>query len=349
MKQQLKIQIMITASAALLNGCAIFSGKDDAPPAATAGFTGVAQTTSGQLPLPVEVAHDISRIYNGEEPNQDDQPAPVDDYDRVVKAGTVKEWTGREPASTEEKSVEPPVDARKKRKKHRSTASVPPHGQVQGDQDYVVKEGDTLMKISFEKYGNLYRWREILEANKGKIGNYNKLVAGTILNIHGVEYVVVEHNGQPYLIRRNDTLGKISNNVYGTPKEWRALWENNRHLIHDPNKIYAGFTLYYMPKDSLVEPRAPASSAAKKSAAVKKSVAAKPAVVAARSAGVSARGAGGAVVAKSRKVARAEAPAPAEESPKVVEPAPGVAVSDDPGAVPLDSKNIAPSRLPKSQ
>jgi hypothetical protein len=103
------------------------------------------------------------------------------------------------------------------------------------------------MKISFEKYGNLYRWREIYESNKDKIGNYNMLTAGTILTIEGVEYVVIEKNGKPYLIRRSDTLTKIAGSLYGAPTQWRLLWENNKQLIHDPNKIYAGFTLYYQP------------------------------------------------------------------------------------------------------
>jgi len=68
-----------------------------------------------------------------------------------------------------------------------------------------------------------------------------------ILKISGVEYLVIKKNGLPYLIRRNDTLGKISNKVYGVPKHWPRIWKNNPELIQDPNKIYAGFTLYYEP------------------------------------------------------------------------------------------------------
>ena len=110
---------------------------------------------------------------------------------------------------------------------------------------YVVKSGDTLMKISYEKLGNIYRWREIYNANREKIRNYNQLVTGTLLLIRGVEYVVLVRNGQPYLIRKSDTLVNISKALYGTTAGWKMLWENNRQLIHDPNKIYAGFTLYY--------------------------------------------------------------------------------------------------------
>ena len=111
---------------------------------------------------------------------------------------------------------------------------------------YVVKKGDTLMKISFAQYGNVYKWKKIMDDNKGKISDYRKLKAGTELRIEGDMYVVVERNGHPYLIKKNDTLLRISNKVYGDARKWPLLWKNNKQLIHDPNKIYAGFTLYYL-------------------------------------------------------------------------------------------------------
>ena len=27
---------------------------------------------------------------------------------------------------------------------------------------------------------------------------------------------------------------------------WKNIWNNNKPLIRDPNKIFAGFTLYYL-------------------------------------------------------------------------------------------------------
>jgi hypothetical protein len=63
--------------------------------------------------------------------------------------------------------------------------------------------------------------------------------------------VTVERNGESYLIKKGDTLGLISNDVYGTTRKWKKLWENNRQLIKDPNRIYAGFYLYYVPERKL--------------------------------------------------------------------------------------------------
>jgi nucleoid-associated protein YgaU len=116
---------------------------------------------------------------------------------------------------------------------------------------YKVKHGDTLMKIAFENYGDLYRWKEIYEANRAQISDPSNVPPGTELTLNGAGMVTIERNGSQYLIKHGDTLGLISNNVYGTNQKWKKLWENNRQLIKDPNKIYAGFYLYYQPEARL--------------------------------------------------------------------------------------------------
>jgi nucleoid-associated protein YgaU len=116
---------------------------------------------------------------------------------------------------------------------------------------YKVKHGDTLMKIAFENYGDLYRWKEIYESNRAQITDPNHVPPGTQLTLNGAGMVTIERNGDRYLIKHGDTLGVISNDVYGTTHKWKKLWENNRQLIKDPNKIYAGFFLYYHPEARL--------------------------------------------------------------------------------------------------
>lgn len=102
------------------------------------------------------------------------------------------------------------------------------------------------MKIAFETYGDLYKWKDIYEANKDHISNPNALSAGTVLKLDAPSTpVTVAKNGNPYLIKDGDTLGTISTDVYGTKTKWKKIWKNNKQLIHDPNKIYAGFYLYY--------------------------------------------------------------------------------------------------------
>jgi LysM repeat protein len=113
-------------------------------------------------------------------------------------------------------------------------------------EDYSVQTGDTLMKIAFETYGDLYRWREIYEANRERIADPNNVPRGTVLKLERPSSpVTISRNGDKFTIRPGDTLGTISQEVYGTPRKWRKIYNNNRELIKDPNRIYAGFTLYY--------------------------------------------------------------------------------------------------------
>ncbi|MCM2322313.1 MAG: LysM peptidoglycan-binding domain-containing protein [Oligoflexia bacterium] len=114
-----------------------------------------------------------------------------------------------------------------------------------GGEPYTVQQGDTLMKIAFETYGDLFKWRQIYEANKDKISDPNAVPPGTVLMLEGAGGVTISRNGEKYLIKRGDTLGTISEDVYGTKTKWKRIWENNKELIHDPNRIFAGFFLYY--------------------------------------------------------------------------------------------------------
>jgi hypothetical protein len=251
----------VALCAVLLNtvGCSLFSPRVAAGGPENGNFRQTASVSSNPIPLPVEIVNDISTIASGgnipqegvwrpaypeadfqdpqtgaKEPSEDNgKPAAGTVQEASRTTGTVSDGGGEETQKT------------KSNGKHRRVAST--GGKTE---TYKVRRGDTLMKISFEKYGNIYRWREIYDSNKSKIANLNRLTAGTLLTIQGVEYIVIERNGTPYLIRRGDTLVRISNNLYNTPTEWKSIWKNNRQLIHDPNKIYAGFTLYYVPKKS---------------------------------------------------------------------------------------------------
>lgn len=117
--------------------------------------------------------------------------------------------------------------------------------------DYAVQSGDTLMKIAFETYGDLYRWKDIYEWNKGTLSSPSGVRKGMRLKLEKpATSVVIERNGDKYLIKKGDTLGTISDEVYGTKAKWKKIYENNRQLIKDPNKIFAGFSLYYVPDPS---------------------------------------------------------------------------------------------------
>jgi len=115
-----------------------------------------------------------------------------------------------------------------------------------GSDSYQVQAGDTLMKIAFETYGDLYQWKKIFEWNRDKISDPNAVPPGVSLKLEKPSSpIAIDRNGDKYLIKVGDTLGTISDDLYGTKAKWRKLWENNRQLIKDPNRIFAGFYLYY--------------------------------------------------------------------------------------------------------
>jgi nucleoid-associated protein YgaU len=115
--------------------------------------------------------------------------------------------------------------------------------------EYTVQKGDTLMQISFKLYGDFSKWKSIASLNPGA---ENALVAGDKIKVvKASEPFVWQPSGLPYLIQSGDTLGKISNDKYGTPKKWKNIYENNKPLIKDPNKIYAGFTIYYEEEEAV--------------------------------------------------------------------------------------------------
>lgn len=117
-------------------------------------------------------------------------------------------------------------------------------------EEYVVQQGDTLMILAFRLYRDVFKWREIAQWNKERLNPSNDITPGDILRIKVLDLPLDtwQPMGDPYLIMQGDSLTKISKNVYeGTMKYWRDIWSNNPLLIKNPNIIYAGFTLYYLP------------------------------------------------------------------------------------------------------
>ena len=113
------------------------------------------------------------------------------------------------------------------------------------ESNYTVEKNETLMMISFKLYGDYSKWRDIANMNQDKLKNGQTVQAGMVLRYMApAENFIWSPEGNPYLIRTGDTLGGISKQSYGTVKKWKSIWDNNRPLIKDPNKIFAGFTIY---------------------------------------------------------------------------------------------------------
>lgn len=111
--------------------------------------------------------------------------------------------------------------------------------------DYVVKKGDTLMKVAFQVYGDVKRWRDIYRLNFFRLNKMTKLDAGVVLKYEKQGRMIVRNKGRPYYIKWGDNLHVIAHRVYGNKEMWKTIWKNNPQMIKNPNLIYADFTLYY--------------------------------------------------------------------------------------------------------
>lgn len=142
-----------------------------------------------------------------------------------------------------------------------STPESPSPVQISGEEMlYTVEGGDTLMLISFKLYGDYSQWKSIQQLNP-ELSSSASLKAGTKIKVvQPNEEFVWKPEGSPYLIKRNDTLRKISVSLYETERNWDHLYKHNSRLIKNPDIIYAGFTIYYLDAEQLN--RDPANTAA---------------------------------------------------------------------------------------
>ena len=222
----------------------------NAPPASVEELPPLDLATDSAAPAPVAAA---------------DLPPPAD-VDVTPKVETSAPAASEPASKTEVASAELAAPAASELPPAPATdvASAPVETPSGDGVSYTVQKGDTLMKISWEQYGDLFRWREIYALNKATIKDPNHVPPGTVIQIAGQgrsPASAMEHNGEQYMIMNGDTLGKISGKVYGSKDKWKKIWENNKRLIRDPNKIYAGFYLYYVPEAKMTSREENADSA----------------------------------------------------------------------------------------
>lgn len=112
--------------------------------------------------------------------------------------------------------------------------------------NYTVQSGDTYMLIAFKLYGDYRKWKSVADMNPGV--SSAMLKPGQNINYDmPAQPFVWNPQGNPHLIQGGETLGTISNDKYGTAGRWRDIYNNNQPMIQDPNMIFAGFTLYWIP------------------------------------------------------------------------------------------------------
>lgn len=115
-----------------------------------------------------------------------------------------------------------------------------------GTETYTVKSGDTLMKIAFTLYGDIDRWKDLQDWNSGKLRNGSALRRGMKLQYEApMTAFEPEERAHSYVIQKGDTLANIADEVYGRKMKYKKLQRYNSKLIRNPNRIFAGFTIFY--------------------------------------------------------------------------------------------------------
>lgn len=122
--------------------------------------------------------------------------------------------------------------------------------------EYEVVKGDSLWKISMEKYGNGYAWVEIAKANElvnpSAIEVGQKLILPEKVVVNGEEFGVIaavtDNNsgvliGGEYQVVKGDSLWKIAVQAYGDGYQWPKIWEENRAKLPNANGLEVGMTL----------------------------------------------------------------------------------------------------------
>lgn len=171
----------------------------------------------------------------------DDQAAAEAAPETTVTDALTAEDTAAEPAADEPIVTDDPMIT-----EATEAAAVPVVTNEPGTmKQYTVQKNETLMMIAFKLYGDYGKWKELASQNRDALkGSTTTRTGMTLSYMAPAEEFIWNPQGNPYLIKTGDTLGLISKEVYATVKKWKLIWENNRPLIKDPNKIYAGFTIY---------------------------------------------------------------------------------------------------------
>lgn len=152
-----------------------------------------------------------------------------------------------EPAAADPTASEPQFEPTLSETPMTAAASPEISTEAGSTKQYTVKQNETLMIIAFKIYGDYERWKDIANQNRDALRGNTSVKAGMVLNYMApAEEFIWNPEGNPYLIRTGDTLAGISKEVYATDRKWKLIWDNNRPLIKNPNRIFAGFTIYYL-------------------------------------------------------------------------------------------------------
>lgn len=103
------------------------------------------------------------------------------------------------------------------------------------EEEYTVKEGDTLFEITQSKYGDGYKYLEVAMLNK--ISNPDQIEVGSKIKLPEK----LESKSKTYTVKEGDSLWSISVATYGDGFRWAEITSLNN--IPNPDYIWVGTEL----------------------------------------------------------------------------------------------------------
>ncbi len=145
------------------------------------------------------------------------------------------------------------------------TKTTPPPAETSTADDAMKRMSDTQMAMRLTNHVSALGLKvEALHISvdgdkafvSGKVPSQSErekviLAIGNVAGIAAVEDNLTVEKPEPeavfYEVKKGDTLSKISKMHYGTPNKYMVIFEANRPLLSDPDKIYPGQVLRIPP------------------------------------------------------------------------------------------------------
>lgn len=130
-----------------------------------------------------------------------------------------------------------------------------PEEKAQKVKDHVSKYGFDLSGVTFAANGD-----SIVVSGSAKNLDEKQRILATAGNVDGIDNVednltlieplkfeLPDFSKTMYTVKSGDNLSKISKEVYGDPNKYPVIFEANKPMLSDPDKIYPGQVLYIPP------------------------------------------------------------------------------------------------------
>ena len=111
---------------------------------------------------------------------------------------------------------------------------------------YTWQEGDTFAGVAERYFGSRLQVNRLLRNNEGLEDRQLRAGDQILIPAHAsgeAAGTAVASGATTYEVQSGDVLGTISMSVYGTSKSWRKIYDANRDVLADPNRLVVGQVL----------------------------------------------------------------------------------------------------------